>query len=241
MISLDDDETTVRQILIAVAAKKAPTKRVGLISYKELWELISDEKWGQANTRKIVSIITKVSAYDIERGRPPLNELVVQTQKKEPRENWRSIRSYWKRTWKVVAPYTSHFEAQSACWEYWASTGDIGRELNAQPSDNSGADDAEEGFRQDRTVTFRVRNARLITRRKQLDNYTCQSCGFRLQVRGYYIMDCHHKYPLSMADAPVLTNIDDLVCLCPTCHRIAHSQQNPLSVLEIKQLRTRLA
>lgn len=240
MISLDDIESATRQILTGVAARKAATKRSGLISYKELWERISDEKWGQARTRKVVSIITKVTAFEIERGRPPLNEIVVQTQKGEPREEWKSIRNYLKKTWGVVAPYGSHREAQTACWEYWASAD---RGLNNQYLDSSGengTDEAEEGFRQDRTAVFRKRNAALIARRKLIDAYTCQACGFRLKVRENYLIDCHHINPLGMTDAPVITKLDKLVCLCPTCHRISHTRRDPLSVSEIKKLRSHL-
>ena len=240
MISLDDTESTARQILVAVASRKAPTKRDGLISYKELWQLISEQQWGQARTSKLVSVITKVSAYELERRRPPLNELVVQTQKREPREEWRSIRDYLRKIWNVIAPYTNHAEAQRACWEYWSSASDAADVAHTVMPDDDRADEAEEGFRQDRTTVFRSRNAVLIAKRKSKDNYTCQSCGFHLQVEGGYVIDCHHTNPLGLADAPVLTKIDELVCLCPTCHRIAHTRRNPLSIAEIKRLRTRL-
>jgi predicted HNH restriction endonuclease len=32
-----------------------------------------------------------------------------------------------------------------------------------------------------------------------------------------------------------VTSVDDLVCLCPTCHRIAHTRRDrPLSLDEVK-------
>jgi len=215
MISLDDTESTARQILVAVALKKAKTKRNGLISYKELWERLSDEPWRQARTQKLVSVITKVSAYELQRQRPPLNELVVQTQKREPREEWQSIRAYLRKTWGVLAPYTGHADAQRACWEYWSSASDAADMAHTAFPDDDGVDEAEEGFRQDRTTVFRSRNADLIGKRKLKDNHTCQACGFHLEVAGRYIIDCHHTNPLGLADAPVLTGIDKLVCLFP--------------------------
>lgn len=241
MISLDDTESTARQILVAVAAKEPSRNRGGLISYKKLWGLISDRKWGQARTRDLVSIITKVSAYELERHRPPLNELVVPVRKHEPQHNWSFIRSYLSKTWNVVAPYDTHADAQKACWDYWSSATSAYKEQRSlKRPDQDGLDEAEEGFRQDRTTVFRSRNAALVAKRKSADNYTCQSCGFRLRTEGNYLIDCHHVNPFGLADAPVLTKIEDLVCLCPTCHRIAHTRRNPLSVAEIKRLRSRL-
>jgi hypothetical protein len=96
-------------------------------------------------------------------------------------------------------------------------------------------DDVQEGYLQDQKKQFRARNGKIIVDRKKHDDYTCQSCNFRLKVRGVYIIDCHHRYPLS-AGARV-TILDDLVCLCPACHRIAHSTKFPLSVNEIQAVR----
>jgi hypothetical protein len=96
-------------------------------------------------------------------------------------------------------------------------------------------DDAREGYLQDQTKQFRARNRKTIADRKTQDDYTCQSCKFRLKVRGIYIIDCHHRYPLSAGER--VTTLDDLVCLCPACHRIAHSKKFPLSVDEIQAVR----
>jgi 5-methylcytosine-specific restriction protein A len=34
-----------------------------------------------------------------------------------------------------------------------------------------------------------------------------------------------------------ITKVSDLICLCPTCHRIAHTKAYPLSVKKIRQCR----
>ena len=96
---------------------------------------------------------------------------------------------------------------------------------------------AEEGFAQDRSSVFRKRNADLIRARKAQDDNTCQACGFHLLVRGRAIVDCHHLDPLAGTGDVVVTRIGRLVCLCPTCHRIAHSNNPPLSPAKIKAVR----
>jgi hypothetical protein len=94
--------------------------------------------------------------------------------------------------------------------------------------------EVEEGYEQDRTVRFWTRNATIIEERKAYDEYQCQSCNFRLEVFGRFVVDCHHKYPQRGVR---VTGLDDLVCLCPTCHRIAHTRIPPLSVEEIQAVR----
>lgn len=81
----------------------------------------------------------------------------------------------------------------------------------------------------------RKRNAQLADERKKKDDYTCQACGFRLQINGKYVIDCHHKNPLS-ENEPTVTDLDELVSLCPRCHRIAHTINPPLDVVEIKEI-----
>jgi hypothetical protein len=94
-------------------------------------------------------------------------------------------------------------------------------------------DDAVEGQSQDHITTSLIRNRKIVQLRKEKDDYTCQACGFKLFANGINIIDCHHINPLSDTGM-TLTSIDQLVCLCPTCHRIAHTRKNPLSVEEIK-------
>ncbi len=83
------------------------------------------------------------------------------------------------------------------------------------------------------SILTRARNAGLAALRKALDNHTCQACGFRLQVDGSFVIEVHHCNPLS-ATGETQTTIDQLVSLCPTCHRIAHLRSTPYSVEEIK-------
>lgn len=224
MITLSQEEDEVRNVLVDVAAGNLVTGYPGLISYKELWMQISTDKWGMGKTRKIVSIITKITAYELERDRPPLNELVVESKTKLPGEPWESIKKYHEETFGVIAPYSSHQEAQEACWSYWAES------TKAQPIEY----EVEEGYGQDRTAKFKKRNGKIVEQRKIQDNYTCQSCGFHLEVNGKFIIDCHHLYPVGLYDDVKITKLSDLKCLCPTCHRIAHTKKFPLTTKEIK-------
>jgi predicted HNH restriction endonuclease len=95
---------------------------------------------------------------------------------------------------------------------------------------------AIEGYELDRFLTSHGRNAGLVKSCKDRDKYTCQACNFHLKVHGKYVIECHHTKPVaSSGEREVL--LDELICLCPTCHRIAHTRQEPLSLAEIKQAR----
>jgi HNH endonuclease len=54
------------------------------------------------------------------------------------------------------------------------------------------------------------------------------------------IVECHHSVPLSSASHTGVTRRSDLKLLCATCHRIAHSKPNPLTVSKIRTLRAKL-
>ena len=226
MESLSTKEKQVRRILIEVAKGNRTTHFPGLISYKELWEQIADTPWGRGNRSKIVNLITRISGFELSEGRPPLNELVVVKNKRVPGEEWKSIRTYLNREYGVNATYKTHEQAQEACWEYWGKKD--AKELNES--------EAEEGVLQDKKSKFRTRNQEIVASRKKLDKYTCQACDYKMKVNGKYIIDCHHRYPLGMESNIRVTRIQDLVCLCPNCHRIAHSRKFPLSVSEIKEV-----
>lgn len=219
-------EIKSRNILIRVAQGKLSTHFPRLITYKEFWELISDKKWGRGQRSKVVQIITRISAADIANGAPPLNELVVVKKTGLPGEEWSSIRSYIKNLSGNNPPYKNHKEAQQACWEYWGTSG------NKACSDK----EAEEGVAIDKTIKFISRNRALVAERKQKDRNKCQACGYKQLVNGKYIIDVHHKYPLSRNEGIRVTSVDDLVCLCPNCHRIAHTMKFPLTIEQIKHV-----
>lgn len=95
--------------------------------------------------------------------------------------------------------------------------------------------EAEEGYKQDKVYLYTTRNREIVNSRKELDNYTCQVCGFQLEINGKHIIECHHLNPLSEGEARI-TNIKDLVSLCPTCHRIVHLRKPPFTIEEAKEI-----
>jgi hypothetical protein len=97
--------------------------------------------------------------------------------------------------------------------------------------------EAEEGFQGDRITDFRSRNQSIIASCKARDGHRCQACEFHLKLNGRYIIDCHHKYPFTGVTGVRVTKLNDLICLCPTCHRIAHTRKSPLTVEEIRAAR----
>lgn len=79
-----------------------------------------------------------------------------------------------------------------------------------------------------------TRDRKLAEARKKNDNYTCQSCNKQYLVNNKYIIDCHHLNPISLGKRK--TKLEDLISLCPTCHRVAHTRVPPYSLKELKDI-----
>lgn len=94
--------------------------------------------------------------------------------------------------------------------------------------------EAEEGYRKDFSRMVSARDRKLAEARKKKDNYTCQSCKKQYFVNHRYIIDCHHLNPISLGKRK--TNLDDLISLCPTCHRVAHTRIPPFSLKELQDI-----
>jgi len=236
---LSSTEKKVRALLIRVAKGEPVARRKGRISYKEVWgHIYPNIKWGQAHTWDVVEWITHVSAIELQNDRPPLNEIVTPTNRRLPKDPWgnaaQGIKAHLKKLSGFSAPYKSHEEAQEACWRFWANHADsrtsVGEILLTET-------EVEEGYRQDRQATFIKRNRKIIAETKSRDNFKCQACGFFLEVDGKPLIDCHHTIPLSHSSGVRVTRVEDLVCLCPTCHRVAHTRAYPLSIEEIRRCR----
>lgn len=94
---------------------------------------------------------------------------------------------------------------------------------------------AAEGYERDRVILSKSRNRARAEKRRALDNNQCQCCGFTMEMDGKYVIEVHHLSPLSISKETV-TSINDLVCLCPTCHRISHLKKPPFEIEEVKKL-----
>lgn len=100
---------------------------------------------------------------------------------------------------------------------------------------NPDSDDAIEGYAKERRYLSHHRNAAIVLSCKERDNYTCKACGLSLRVNGRSIIECHHLVPLASAGKR-LTILDELICLCPTCHRVAHTSNPPLLLEKIIEI-----
>lgn len=94
---------------------------------------------------------------------------------------------------------------------------------------------AIEGYKKDRVLALSDRDKNLVKARKQKDKYTCQACGLIIEIDGKFVIECHHLNPISLGVRE--TTIEDLVSLCPTCHRIAHMREPIYSVTEIAAIK----
>lgn len=91
-----------------------------------------------------------------------------------------------------------------------------------------------EGAKKDAQHQITERDRALANECKRLAGYKCQACGFYLKVGKRYVIDAHHKYPVSLGQRNTI--ISDLIALCPTCHRIAHTAESPLDLDAIRAL-----
>lgn len=114
------------------------------------------------------------------------------------------------------------------------------RRVDGMPREVFGVDSraAQEGHRRDVVTTRRGRNAEIAKRRKELDRHVCAACRMRLIIEGHYVVECHHLNPLVQGSRA--TTLDDLVTLCPTCHRVAHMSDPPYSVDELTEIMKRV-
>jgi len=80
---------------------------------------------------------------------------------------------------------------------------------------------SEENIKKEIRILARSRNVKKVKERKIKDNFQCQNLNCKFFLNGK-IVEVHHLKPLFSSDDPVITELDDLITLCPTCHRIAH-------------------
>jgi hypothetical protein len=94
--------------------------------------------------------------------------------------------------------------------------------------------EALEGYELDHKVLSKSRNREIAHACNVRDNHTCQACNFKFSLSGKYVIDAHHTIPFSSGERVV--KLEELVSLCPNCHRIAHLRRPPYSVKEIVKI-----
>ena len=93
-----------------------------------------------------------------------------------------------------------------------------------------------EGQKEEFVLLRANRNSKVANLRKEMDNYTCKICSFKVKFNSKYIIECHHLFPIMLGKRETIT--DDLLSVCPTCHQIFHFTTPPLTIEEVKQLRS---
>ena len=91
-------------------------------------------------------------------------------------------------------------------------------------------------------VIRRKRDRALVRHRLEMDNFKCQNCGFPSNINSEIPLDSilvevHHLNPIQ--DGERETKIEDLISLCPNCHKLIHAIGKKLnsSILSIDLLK----
>ena len=94
-----------------------------------------------------------------------------------------------------------------------ASTGRAGFE---------GAQKLVKHYRRERDTGLALR-AKIAFSAAHQNKLFCQACGVEpLKVYGVEVIEAHHKIPLSKSEEGRVTELDDFLMLCPSCHRAVH-------------------
>ena len=90
-----------------------------------------------------------------------------------------------------------------------------------------------EGNLVEKIINVHERSAKNRREALKIHGYKCFACGFKMEElygkTAEKIIDIHHLIPLSELVGKTEVNYkDDLVPLCPNCHRVVHVQKNNL-------------
>jgi Zn finger protein HypA/HybF involved in hydrogenase expression len=134
-----------------------------------------------------------------------------------------------------IAAHFEHLQRNNSC-SFSASANPAYTGVGYLPTYDINDLKAIEGYEVDKKLTTHARNAKLVIACKERDNYKCRACNFKLKLHGKYVVECHHIKPVALSGEREVS-LDELICLCPTCHRIAHTRSEPLKISEIKLAR----
>ncbi|MBN1459309.1 MAG: HNH endonuclease [Armatimonadetes bacterium] len=114
-----------------------------------------------------------------------------------------------------------------------------GDDQSPQPAEVT---EAEEGQIVQASVRFRQRNRALVDAKRAqcAQPMRCELCGFSFRNRYgptvKEVLEVHHCNPVAEMEGVVVTTIDDLVLLCPNCHRALHSTKPAMTVARLKNM-----
>jgi len=95
--------------------------------------------------------------------------------------------------------------------------------------------------------TRKERNKKLVALKKKLafDNnplLPCEICETSLKEKygdtGEKVIEAHHLFPISQLTEETEMKLDDLILVCPNCHRMIHHKRPWLSIETLKSLLT---
>jgi predicted HNH restriction endonuclease len=87
-----------------------------------------------------------------------------------------------------------------------------------------------EGEAVEKSLSVRERDPRIRKEILKKYGYSCCICGFNFKdIYGNYeeCIEVHHLSPLAKRAKGEKTDIDDLIVLCPNCHRAIHKSEDP--------------
>ncbi len=93
--------------------------------------------------------------------------------------------------------------------------------------------------------TRKERNKKLVALKKKLAYeinplLPCEICGISLKQKygktGDGIIEAHHVFPISLLTEETKMKLEDLILVCPNCHRMIHHKRPWLTVEKIKLL-----
>jgi len=80
------------------------------------------------------------------------------------------------------------------------------------------------------TVRQFERSASIVRQKKASANsLACEICGIdfsKTYENGEGFIECHHIHPIALSKGERSTTLDDLILICPNCHRMAHRHIN---------------
>lgn len=101
----------------------------------------------------------------------------------------------------------------------------------------------EEGSRRFRMHNVIERNQRLISAFKRgLQSFACTICAFDFEAEygdiGRGFIECHHTRPVSeMNPDGDTSSVDELIAVCPNCHRMLHKQKPLIEATALRKMR----
>lgn len=92
---------------------------------------------------------------------------------------------------------------------------------------------------------YKERNQSIIRKKKEQylkihSKLSCEICSFDFYKAygeiGYGFIECHHIKALSELDGETLTKLEDLILVCPNCHRMLHRNIGVITIEKLKEI-----